>query len=78
MTIEAPQAQKYAYRQLGHVFHMLTRVCIRSKAWLAARACHSSLLACLALLGRGAHVACAPRLRLRQFFSSTLLFDAFL
>ena len=31
-------------------------------------ACHSGYLTCLALLGRGAHVAFAPRERLRQSF----------
>ncbi len=42
----------------------------------ALRASHSGLLACLALLGRGAHVTCVPRLQQRQSFSHTLVFDA--
>ena len=48
------------------------RMCMRSKAWLAARV--SLRLARLPPLqaGCGAHVAYAPRLRLRQAFSCML------
>jgi hypothetical protein len=38
-----------------------------------ACACQSGWLACLALIGRGTHIACVPRLRQRQSFSRTLL-----
>ncbi len=60
------------YRKTIRFLRMLLRVCVRLKAWPAARV--SLWLA--RMLGRSAHVACVPRLRLRQSFSHTLLVHA--
>ena len=61
-----------------HMFSTYTRACAQRPGLPRASRCHSGELACLALLGRSASVAgqCVPRLRLRQSFQRTLLFDA--
>ncbi len=64
------------YHHRGHVFSICSRAYACAQRPGLPRGCHSGVLTCLALLGRGTRVACVPRLRLRQSFSRTLLAHA--